>query len=216
MSPGTEQQPEAIVAADRRPDAERLLGRIVDIVGDAVVAVDAEQRIIVFNHGAQALFGYAPEEALGQSLAMLLPPEERERHAARVRAFAEEGTTSRRMAARGAVEGVRRDGSRFPAGATIAHFDLDGETVHVAVVRDISEHVTTREQLAASLREQQLLALTDSLTGLCNRRGFRRSLERALEAMRPDTYPLSLVSVSVLIGRLRRVARAIRRSRYGD
>jgi PAS domain S-box-containing protein len=46
----------------------------------AVVMADPDGRITHWNPGAEPLFGYAPAEALGQSLDLIVPPEFRERH----------------------------------------------------------------------------------------------------------------------------------------
>jgi PAS domain S-box-containing protein len=46
---------------------------IVERFEDGIVAVDGNHTIILFNEGARRIFGYAPEEALGQHLNILLP-----------------------------------------------------------------------------------------------------------------------------------------------
>ena len=189
--------PSEFVARGHRYAADALLAGIVDAVGDAVVATDEAQRIIVFNRGAQALFGHAPEEALGRPLERLIPPESRSGHAELVNRFAEEGQPSRRMGERVAIEGVRRDGSRFPAGATIARVEGEFGRVFVAVVRDISRHVKTRTTLEASLRTQEELARTDPLTGLGNRRSFRYALERAHEHLHRFGRPFTLIYMDI-------------------
>lgn len=175
----------------------RLFERTIDIVGDAIVAADNSHRIIMFNHAAQAMFGYSADEVFGEPLETLLPPEWREKHAAWVEAFRHEDATTRHMSGRNPVTGMSRNGTSFPVGVTIAHFKLDGKPVYVAVVRDISEHVTKQNQLAASLREQELLALTDPLTGLSNRRGFCIALEHELEVMRAEGTTFTLVYIDL-------------------
>ena len=189
--------PSDFVARGHRSAADALLGGIVDAISDAVVATDEQQRIIVFNRGAQALFGHAPEEALGRPLELLIPFESRSRHAELVNRFAEEGQRSRTMGERVAIEGVRRDGSRFPAGATIARVEGDFGRAFVAIVRDISRHVEKRTTLEASLRTQEELARTDPLTRLANRRAFRQALEQAHERLQHRGLPFTLIYMDI-------------------
>lgn len=47
---------------------------LVENAGDAIIATDMEDRILTWNRGAEVIFGYSKEEAVGKSLAMLLPP----------------------------------------------------------------------------------------------------------------------------------------------
>ncbi|MDZ7749697.1 MAG: diguanylate cyclase [Halofilum sp. (in: g-proteobacteria)] len=182
-----------IVAPGFREEAESLLAGIVDTISDAVVAVDDAQRIVVFNRGAQEMFGYQSEQILGQPLARLMPSDSRARHETLIAEFANESAPSRRMGERRTIHGLRSDGSRFPAGATIARMEGSFGQVFVAIVRDISAHVETREHLRASLQEQEQLARTDPLTGLWNTRAFGQALEQELARLRRNGRPFTLV-----------------------
>lgn len=186
-----------LVAPAYRAHADYLLAAIVDVIGDAVVAINDDQQIIVFNRGAEAMFGHAAARVLGQPLDLLLPPESRGRHADLVAGFAAEPTVTRRMGERRTIQGVRRDGSRFPAGATIARLELPFGSVMVAVVRDISGHVEKRERLQESLRHEQTRARTDPLTGIHNLRAFQDALHRELARLDRGAAPLTLVYIDL-------------------
>ena len=47
---------------------------LVESAGDAIISTDMEDRILTWNRGAEVIFGYGKEEAIGQGLALLLPP----------------------------------------------------------------------------------------------------------------------------------------------
>jgi two-component system, cell cycle response regulator len=181
------------VAPDYAERADRILAAIIGAMGDAVIAINADHRVIAFNGGAEELFGYDAEEVLGRPLDLLLPPERLAGHADRIEDFAREGTATRRMATREVVEGVRRDGTRFAAGATIASLADDGDWIGVAILRDISRQVASHDELKASLEEQQRLARTDPLTGLWNRRALVHALEREQARVERDGEPFTLV-----------------------
>src|SRR5690349_10942922 len=108
------------------PPAERLratqarLAGILDIADDAIIAVDDQHRITFFNQGAEKIFGYTAPEVLDQPLDLLLPPRFRTLHRRHLAAFATSPDVARRMGERQDIYGQRKDGSEFPAEASIA------------------------------------------------------------------------------------------------
>ena len=185
------------VASAYAARADELLAAVPGVVGAAVVMIDAEYRVIAFNRGAEALFGYTAAEVLEQPLDLLLPPEARARHGARIDSFRREGTPERTIAERELVHGLRRDGSRFVADASVASLDLDGEWLGVAVIHDISSYVEACQALQASLEQQRLLADTDALTGLWNRRALIAALGRELSRLERGDDPFTLVYIDM-------------------
>ena len=129
-----------------RRSEERFHG-IVTLASEAIVSVDEEQRIVLFNRGAEQVFGYTEGEILGEPLDRLVPERLRGAHAAHVRAFAATGESARVMGARSEVLGVRRNGEEFPAEATIsAMVDGAGNRLYTVVLRDASaRHAAERE-----------------------------------------------------------------------
>lgn len=154
---------------------------VVDSAYDAIVTIDQQHNITLFNHAAQNLFGYAAEEVLGQPIVMLLPEQFRARHPRNVQNFADTVQTSvrrmtpPRMDGSNSVYGLHRNGSIIPVEIAIAKIDVNGATEFAAVVRDI----TDRAQLMETLKKQ---AITDALTGLPNRREFLDFVDKALSA----------------------------------
>lgn len=181
------------VASAYAARADELLAAVPGVVGAAVVMIDADYRIIAFNRGAEGLFGYAAADVLEQPLDLLLPPEARAHHGAQVESFRREGTPIRTIAERELVHGLRRDGSRFVADASVASLHLDGEWIGVAVIHDISSYVEARQALQTSLEQQRLLADTDALTGLWNRRALIAALSRELSRLERGDNPFTLV-----------------------
>lgn len=112
----------------RSNDMFRLLrDSIVRASHEAIVTVDEQQRIVMINPEAQRMFGCSAADALGSSLSRFIPPEHRAAHAAQVRAFDASGTAERPMAERGVVLGLRANGERFPAEASISRLDVISE-----------------------------------------------------------------------------------------
>ncbi|HEY9834162.1 MAG TPA: PAS domain S-box protein [Stenomitos sp.] len=131
---------------------------ILEIASDAVISVDERQRIILFNQGSEKVFGYATSEVLGQPLDLLLPMRFAEVHHQYVSDFAQSPGKARRMAERSQIFGRRKDGTEFPAEASISKLNVGGKIVFTAFLRDISEayrQAEQRQRTEETLRESE-------------------------------------------------------------
>ena len=138
-------------------DSEAFFSTILNLAHEAIIAIDQNQNIILFNQGAKRIFEYNASEVIGQPLEILLPPTLSEIHRAHVRRFAESATVSRMMGERQEVSGRRKDGTIFPAEANIAKASVGGQTIFSVILRDISERKQTEKALRLS--EQKFFIL---------------------------------------------------------
>lgn len=171
--------------ADLR-DAQTRLSDILNIAADGIIVVDSAQRVILFNKGAETIFGYRAQEVLGQPLNLLVPTRHHTQHIDDARAFARSDDGARRMGEHRDVTGRRKDGSEFPAEVSIAKSEHKGETVLTAIVRDITERKRNERDIV-------YLAHHDALTGLPNRTLFRTQLEQAILAAQAHQRLVALV-----------------------
>ncbi len=144
-----------------RKQAERNLSRsearlsgILRLAQDAVVSVDESQRIILFNSGAEEIFGYAAEEVLGQPLDLLVPAQFRKTHSRMVCEFGSSSRKAERAMNRSEIFGLRKSGEEFPAEASIAKVTVEGVTIYTTILRDISK----RKQQEQALRNAKATA----------------------------------------------------------
>ncbi len=128
--------------------SEARVAGLVSIAADAIITVDAEQRITLFNHGAEGIFGYTADEMLGHSLEELLPARLRAVHGHHFAAFGAAADPARRMGERREILGLRRNGEEFPAEASILKLEVAGEMAFTVVLRD----VTARRQVEEGQR----------------------------------------------------------------
>ncbi len=145
-----------------------VLAAIIGISADAIIAVDRDQRITFFNDGAARIFGYAPEEVMGEPLDLLLPAAARTMHREHFEHFIKSPTAARRMGERQEIAGRRKNGEEFPAEAAIAKLESRGEFYASVVLRDVTERkVMERRQrflLEASEQLASVVALSDTLS----------------------------------------------------
>jgi PAS domain S-box-containing protein len=124
---------------DRLRDSEEQHAGITSIAVDSIITIDEQQRILLFNHGAETTFGWSAGDAVGQSLSVLLPARLHEVHAHHIARFGSGADVARRMGQRQAIVGLRRDGTEFPAEASISRLDLPGRRLFTVVLRDVTE-----------------------------------------------------------------------------
>ena len=107
--------------------------RLLNLIHDAVVAVDAQQVIVLFNQRAEAMFGYRAEEVLGKPLALLLGAGQKETY------------------------WRRKDGGEVSGESTRCEIPWNGRSIWAYILRNITPPTVTEERLRATLREKDVL-----------------------------------------------------------
>ncbi len=187
-------------AARHASSSEGIYEQILQVAADAIVTIDAEHRIVHFNRGAESIFGYDASEVIGASLGMLLPSRFRARHGDDVTTFGESAQTARLMGHRREVFGLRKNGSEFPAEASILKLDAsDGRRLYTAVVRDVTER--KRMDLQQRFLAEVSAVLSRSLE-------YVDTLESVARLPVPALADASMLDVRDEGGRLRRFTHA--------
>ncbi|HXG41764.1 MAG TPA: PAS domain S-box protein [Dehalococcoidia bacterium] len=135
------------------PNDERdLAWQVVAEAGDAIVVADREGVIRFWNRRAEEIFGYSSQEALGQTLDIIVPERHRERHWEGYRRVMATGQTKYGRGELLSVPALRKDGSRLSVEFTITLLKgQDGRVQGIAaIMRDVSE----RWQQERALRER--------------------------------------------------------------
>lgn len=170
---------------------------IVSISADAIISIDRDERITLFNEGAERIFGYARDEAVGAPLEMLIPERFRIAHRRHVADFSTSRDVARRMGQRDAeICGLRRNGEEFPADASISRLHVDGATILTVVVRDISEQKRIE-------REQRFLAKVG--TTLASTLGYEQTVSNVAQLAVEEIADHCLVDVLEEDGEIRRL-----------
>ena len=128
----------------RGEQATRLLAAVVESSHDAIVSKNLDGIITSWNTGAERLFGYAAEEAVGQNITLIIPPDRRDEE----RAIVEQLTRDERVDHFETVR-MRKDGSLLDVALTISPMkDAAGRIVGASkLARDITERKRAEEAL---------------------------------------------------------------------
>jgi PAS domain S-box-containing protein len=140
-------------------ESEARLAGVIDSAMDAIITVDSQQRIVLFNAAAERMFGCRADQAMGQALDRFIPARYRPDHRRHIEGFARTGTTSRRMGALGELKALRTNGDEFPIEASISQIVSGGERLFTVILRDITERV--RSEGAVRESEERYRAVSE-------------------------------------------------------
>jgi PAS domain S-box-containing protein len=151
----------------RRRTEERILfqARMLDAVGEAIIATDVEGKVIYWNRAAEKIYGWSAEEMIGQTLAEILIPEDLREQAAEIRSALREGKPWS-----GEFPVQRKDGSSFPVHVTDTpvHDDQGNLVGIIGVSTDITEPKRAEAKLKESKRRfATLLSNTPAMVYRC-------------------------------------------------
>lgn len=137
---------------------------IIALSMDAIISIDDEQRIVLFNHAAETMFRCPAAQAIGQDISRFIPERFRAAHHEHVRRFGESGVTSRTTGSLGTIQGLRADGEEFPAEASISVAHVAGQKNYTVILRDITERKLAEEALRNTT--ELLQALLDNTSAI--------------------------------------------------
>jgi two-component system sensor kinase len=123
---------------------------------EAIITIDDQQRVVIFNPMAEQVFGCSAKDAIGAPLARFIPERFRAVHAQHVGKFGVTGVSDRQMGKQRVLAGLRANGEEFPLEASISQIH-DGDTrLYTVMLRDIAERVSAeraQRQAHEELRE---------------------------------------------------------------
>jgi two-component system sensor kinase FixL len=163
LSASAAERQAAVVLADERAS---ILTSIAATAPDAIITIGVDGVIRAFNPAASRLFGYDAAEVIGRNVDMLMPAYFGERHDSFIARYLR--TRERRvLGVDRLLVGERRDGTTFPMELAVGEANVDGRSIFVGFIRDLSEMQRTQRRLqemqadllhAARLREIGVMA----------------------------------------------------------
>lgn len=147
----------ANVERDRALARDRELVAVLDGANDAIVMLDENLLVRVFNRAAEKMFGRRADEMMGRKIDALIPDSVRARHEELMRALPQGPASARVMSDWRVVRGLRESGETFPAMVSISKTVTDGAPAFLAILRDMSEVERQEVQLRHSLDSEARL-----------------------------------------------------------
>lgn len=132
-------------------ESQQRLAGIIASAMDAIITVDEQQRVVLFNTAAQKMFRCSEAEALEQSIERFIPQRFHVAHSGHIRRFGDTGATNRAMGALAPIWARRADGEEFEIEASISQTESGGKKMFTVIMRDVS----MRKQSEAALRRSE-------------------------------------------------------------
>jgi PAS domain S-box-containing protein len=144
-------------------DHERRLEAILDSANDAIITIDSEGRVLLWNQHAEQMFGRGRDEMLGRPLTSIIPEQYRDMHHAGIHRVAAGGETHV-IGHTAELVGLHADGHTFPLELSLAMWDSGEDRFFSGIIRDISERKAAEEALHEA--NQELALKNEMLEGL--------------------------------------------------
>ncbi len=174
---------------------------ILDSATDAIVTINEDHIIVGYNRGAENIFGYTREEAIGQDLKIIIPPPYKENHQEFVRRYV--ATRSPRLIGKHVqLNAQRRDGSEFPMSISFSVAEIRGDLYFTGIIRDITEYKNMEERL---LQSERLAAVGNTISHIAHEiknpltiiGGFARQLQKSPGLDDKSQHKLDIINEEV-------------------
>ena len=175
---------------------------IINSATDAIVTINEAQIILGYNQGAEKIFGYTREEALGQDLKLIIPPPHKDVHRDYVRRYV--ATRQAKLIGKHVrLFALRRDGTEFPMSISFSVAEVRGNLYFTGVIRDMTE---TKEMEDRLLQSERLAAVGNTVTHIAHEiknplliiGGFARQLIKATELDDKARQKLAIIAEEVV------------------
>jgi len=181
-------------------ESAKLLYAIMECAIDGILTIDDVGTVESINPAASDIFGYTPEEVIGNNISMLMPDPDRTNHNDYLSHY--QTTGEKRVIGKGReVRGLRKDGSTFPFRLAVSEVQYEDRIIYTGFVHDLSREKEAEKKLrdyAANLenivqdRTKSLNMLFESLK--VTKQEVSTSLEKEKELNQMKSRFLSMAS----------------------
>jgi len=121
--------------------------KLLDSVADAILYIDDNQNIVMYNKNAELLFGYKSKEIVGQSLLELIPIKSKTSHNAKFEQYFDKVKTNSKLKLRGTILAKPKSGSTLSVEICMTQMKMDGKVLFSIIIHDVTTRVKHEHSL---------------------------------------------------------------------
>ncbi|MCO6476833.1 MAG: PAS domain S-box protein [Phaeodactylibacter sp.] len=150
--------------------SQKTLEAVINTAVDGIILINEQGIMQMANQAASELFGYAKEEMKGQNVNMLMPAPHAKQHDGYISNYLSTGI-GKIIGVGREVEGLRKDGSRFPFKLGVSRVELEGKVLFAGVIHDLTEQKRAEARILHLNKEleQKVEERTEKLTEVVNK-----------------------------------------------
>jgi two-component system sensor kinase FixL len=138
--------PMSLATHFNQENALSILKSVVETAVDAILVIDTSGTMLMVNPAVTTLFGYAPDEILGRNISMMMPAPHRENHDGYLKNYLTTGVKKIIGIGR-EVEGLRKDGTRFPLRLAVSEIILDNTHYFTGIIQNLTEMQKVQQEI---------------------------------------------------------------------
>lgn len=143
-------------AEEALKESEARMTGIVNSAKDAIISIDSQLNIVLFNGSAEKMFGINSDEMIGKPLDRLIPEKFRLSHVSHILEFSKTGISTRDMGSLGQIKGLRSSGEEFPIEASISQISFgNNQKLFTVILRDITKRKQADDKIQNLLIEKE-------------------------------------------------------------
>jgi PAS domain S-box-containing protein len=154
---------ERVSMEDELRTSEARMRSIMETANDAIITADSSGFILSWNAAAKAIFGYGPDEVIGQSLTLIVPDEFKSAHEQGIDRVSGGGKTHV-MGKTVELSGLHKDGTLIPVELSLSTWLIGEDRFYGGIIRDITER--KQNELKLKAQQKKLESRARSLTRL--------------------------------------------------
>lgn len=149
-------------------ESEERFRTLAETASDAIMTIDESNKIVFANSAFNKVFGYAPEDVIGQDVTILIPETQRTRHTLSLASYLKTGSQQMSWSAIEWV-GMHRDGHQIPIELSLGEFVRNGRRYFTGVVRDITERKHSEALISGQVGIFEMIATGQPLSAMLDR-----------------------------------------------
>jgi len=159
---------------------------------DAIIIMDDKGSVTFWNQGAERIFGYMKEEMIGRELHATIAPEYYyDDYKLAMNQFRKTGKGTF-VGKTVELKAMKKDNTLIDAELSLTSIKLHNEWNAVGIIRDVTERIKAEEELIRAYKKMDILAHTDHLTQLSNRRDMMEKIHYEQVRFQRNVVPFSL------------------------